>query len=43
MNFYEHTLVAKQDLSSAQIDTVKNKYNDIINGASGKVIKIERK
>tara|TARA_B100001093_G_C26461338_1_gene856574 strand:+ start:160 stop:504 length:345 start_codon:yes stop_codon:yes gene_type:complete len=41
MNFYEHTLVAKQDLSSAQIDTVKNKYNDIINGASGKVIKIE--
>ena len=41
MNFYEHTLVAKQDLSSAQIEDVKNKYNEIINKASGKVMKIE--
>ena len=41
MNFYEHTLVAKQDLSVAQIDEVKNKYNDIINNTSGKVMKIE--
>ena len=41
MNFYEHTLVAKQDLSVAQIDDVKIKYNDIINNTSGKVMKIE--
>jgi len=41
MNFYEHTLVAKQDLSVAQIDEVKNKCNDIINNTSGKVMKIE--
>lgn len=42
MNFYEHTLVAKQDLSSAEIDKVQAKYNDIINGSSGKVVKIEK-
>ena len=41
MNFYEHTLVAKQDLSSAEIDKVQAKYNDIINGSSGRVVKIE--
>ena len=41
MNFYEHTLVAKQDLSSAEIDKVQAKYNDIINSSSGKVVKIE--
>ncbi len=42
MNFYEHTLVAKQDLSSAEIDKVQAKYNDIINSSSGKVVKVEK-
>ena len=42
MNFYEHTLVAKQDLSSAEIEGVESKYNEIINNSSGKVIKIEK-
>ena len=42
MSFYEHTLVAKQDLSSAEIEKVQAKYNDIINGSSGKVVKIEK-
>ena len=42
MNFYEHTLVAKQDLSSIEVENIENKYNDIINNASGKVIKIEK-
>ena len=42
MSFYEHTLVAKQDLSSSEIDKVQSKYNDIINGTSGKVVKIEK-
>jgi small subunit ribosomal protein S6 len=41
MKFYEHTLVAKQDLSSTEIKKVEDKYNDIINNTSGKVIKIE--
>ncbi len=42
MSFYEHTLVAKQDLSSTEIDKVQAKYNDIINDSSGKVFKIEK-
>ena len=42
MNFYEHTLVAKQDLSSAEIDKVQAKYNDIINSSYGKVVKVEK-
>lgn len=42
MNFYEHTLVAKQDLSSTEIEKVQAKYNDIINASSGKVIKVEK-
>ena len=42
MNFYEHTLVAKQDLSSIEVEKVENKYNDIINKFSGKVVKIEK-
>ena len=41
MAFYENTLVAKQDLAEKEIKTIKDKYNDIIKGASGKVIKIE--
>ena len=42
MNFYEHTLVAKQDLSTTEVENVQKKYNDIINQSSGKVIKIEK-
>ena len=42
MSFYEHTLVAKQDLSNTDVDKIEKKYADIINGFSGKVIKIEK-
>ena len=42
MAFYENTLVAKQDLAEKEIKTIKDKYNDIIKGASGKVIKKQR-
>ena len=41
MNFYEHTLVAKQDLSTSELDKIHDKYNDIINKSAGEVIKIE--
>ena len=41
MAFYENTLVAKQDLAEKDLKTITNKYNEIINGSSGKVIKIE--
>ena len=42
MSFYEHTLIAKQDLSTADLDKVESKYKDIINKTSGKVVKVEK-
>ena len=41
MAFYENTLIAKQDLPTKDLKLIKEKYNDLINSASGKVIKIE--
>ena len=42
MNCYEHTLIAKQDLQEKQANILINKYEDIINKNSGKVLKIEQ-
>ena len=41
MAFYENTIVAKQDLSEKDLKSIKDKYVEIINNSSGKVIKIE--
>ena len=41
MSFYEKTLVTKQDLPKSDLAKIKEKYNDIINKNSGKVLKIE--
>ena len=41
MSFYENTLVAKQDLPESELKKIKEKYNDLINSNSGKVVKIE--
>ena len=41
MAFYENTLLAKQDLADKEIKSLRDKYNEIINKSSGKVIKIE--
>ena len=41
MAFYEKTIIAKQDLAEKELKTVKDKYNELINSSSGKVIKIE--
>ena len=41
MSFYENTLVPKQDLGKTELEKIKEKYNEIINNNSGKVIKIE--
>mgnify|MGYP001237298374 CR=1 FL=1 len=41
MAFYENTIVAKQDLAEKELKLVRDKYNEIINKSSGKVIKIE--
>ena len=41
MTFYENTIVAKQDLAEKELKTIKDKYNEVINNSSGKVLKIE--
>ena len=41
MSFYENTLVTKQDLPKSELEKIKEKYSNIINDNSGKVIKIE--
>ena len=41
MAFYENTIVAKQDLAEKDLKSIKDKYNEVINNSSGKVLKIE--
>jgi small subunit ribosomal protein S6 len=42
MSFYEHTLIAKQDLSTPELSNIEKKYKDIITKTDGKVIKVEK-
>ena len=41
MAFYENTIVVKQDLAEKDLTSLKDKYSEIINNSSGKVVKIE--
>ena len=41
MNFYEHTIVAKQSFSKTDLTNLKNKYSKIISGNNGEIIKLE--
>ena len=41
MSFYENTIVAKQDLAEKELKMIKDKYDNLINSSSGKVLKIE--
>ena len=41
MNCYEHTLITRQELSENQNKKLIDKYQDIINKNSGKVVKTE--
>jgi Ribosomal protein S6 len=41
MNCYEYTFIAKQDLAENQNEKVLEKYQEIINKNSGKIIKTE--
>ena len=42
MNCYEHTLIAKQDLSEGQNQKLVDKYENIIKKNVGKVLKTEK-
>ncbi len=41
MNSYDHTFIAKQDLSESQFKKTIEKYENIINNNQGKIIKTE--
>ena len=41
MNSYEHTIIVRQDLSENQVKKLLDKYENIINGNSGKILKTE--
>ena len=42
MNYYEHTLITKQDLSEGQNQKLVDKYENIIKKNVGKVLKTEK-
>ena len=41
MNLYEHTIVARQDTSPAQVKALTEKYSKIIEKNSGEIVKTE--
>ena len=41
MNFYEHTIIARQDTSPSQLKQIQEKYADLVNKHKGKVVKTE--
>ena len=41
MNFYEHTIIARQDTSPSQIKQIQDKYSKIIENNEGNIIKQE--
>ena len=41
MNFYEHTLIARQDTSPSQIKQMQEKYTKIIENNDGNIVKFE--
>jgi len=42
MSLYEHTLIAKQDISTPELEKIEKKYKDIITKTEGEVIKVEK-
>ena len=42
MSFYEHTLIAKQDTSTPELEKIEKKYKDIIVNTKGKIVKVEK-
>ena len=42
MNFYEHTIIARQDISDSQLKQVEDKYKKIIENNNGSLLKTEK-
>ena len=41
MNFYEHTIIARQDTSASQLKQIQEKYTNLVTKNEGKVLKTE--
>ena len=41
MNFYEHTIIARQDVSPSQLRQIKDKYTKIVEKFDGDIVKLE--
>ena len=41
MNLYEHTIIARQDMGSKQLEQITEKYTKIVEKNNGKIIKTE--
>ena len=41
MNYYEHTIIARQDVSDTQLNTIREKYTKLIEKHKGEVVKTE--
>ena len=41
MNFYEHTIIARQDTSQSQLKQIQEKYENLVSKNEGKILKTE--
>jgi len=41
MNFYEHTIIARQDISPSQLKQIEEKYSKIVERLDGDIVKLE--
>ena len=41
MNLYEHTIIARQDMSPAQLKQIEEKYSNIVKKNDGEIVKTE--
>ena len=41
MNLYEHTIIARQDVSPSQLKQIQEKYSNIIEKFKGNIVKLE--
>ncbi len=41
MNFYEHTIIARQDTGQSQLKQIQEKYENLVNKNEGKILKVE--
>ena len=41
MNFYEHTIIARQDITQSQLKQIEEKYSNLVTKNEGKIVKTE--